>query len=377
MGAWRKLGEAAALAALLCASRASAGTVVEPIARLYLEGGYDTNPLYDGGSGDRAGRISPDVGVRLHAPRWDLRTTYGGEYVYYERLAPDGVWNHRGVLFLDARPTRRTRVDAFARANQTEDPAGLAAAGVFRAGRERALLLTGRGQLAWRASRRVEAAVTMTERMVRFDDGSGGAMHAPTVESLWRFGRRLSLGAAYAFGVFQEFSSAAADELAFSHGLRARGRWQLARHVAVNASAGPAVWIPSGDTEIVPEAMVEVLVATRGFDLRASAGHTLGIGASANPGLVDSAEFGVERRFARRYVVRGDGGLWRSGTIPGGRDAETGYVLAGEAGILFGGLRLSLTGAHHDRVDDSSGVFRRTLVGIRLGWEAALRVRRR
>src|SRR5690242_19887113 len=109
MGAWR-IGKAVVVAALLRAAPAAAGTVMEPIARLSLEGGYDTNPLYDGRSGDNVGRIAPDVGLRLHDPLWDLKTTYGGELVYYERLAPGGTWNHRGTLSLQARPSYRTTV---------------------------------------------------------------------------------------------------------------------------------------------------------------------------------------------------------------------------------------------------------------------------
>ena len=48
----------------------------------------------------------------------------------------------------------------------------------------------------------------------------------------------------------------------------------------------------------------------------------------------------------------------------------TGYAVAGEAGaILGGGLRLSVTGAHFGRVDLAAPEFRRTTVGLRLGWE--------
>src|SRR5690242_21888902 len=108
MGTSRRLGKAALCAAILfAATRSGASTVVEPIARLTLEGGYDSNALYDGSGSDRLGRISPDVGLRLRDHTWDLRLVYGGDWVYYERLAPRGFWNHRGLLQLDARPTPR------------------------------------------------------------------------------------------------------------------------------------------------------------------------------------------------------------------------------------------------------------------------------
>jgi hypothetical protein len=371
MGAWRILGMIAAAAALLSATRASGGMVVEPIARLSLESGYDSNPLYDGGPSDRSARVSPDLGLRLRAPLWDLRGTYGGEMVYLQRAAPEGMWNHRARLALDARPTRRTTLTSAAELSQAFDPAGLARVGVFRTGRQQALLLAGRGRLDWRYDRRVDTAVTMLERTVLFDDGSGGAMHAPGVEALWRSGRRLLLGAAYGLGVFQSFEPAPReDETALSHALRARARWQATRHLSVNASAGPALWLPAGGGSVVPEASVETVYATRGISARASVGHGLGIGATARPGLVDFAEFGAERRFGRRWFARSEGGMWRSGTAPSGGDSVTGYAVGGEAGLRFeNDVRLSLTAAQYGRFDDPSGEFNRTTMGVRVGWE--------
>ncbi|HEX9401174.1 MAG TPA: hypothetical protein VF912_13785 [Anaeromyxobacter sp.] len=372
MGAWRGIGTAVVLAVLLRATVAAAGTLVEPIARLFLEGGWDSNALYDGQSADTIGRFSPEVGLRLHAPLWDLKTTYGGELVYFERLASGGIWNHRAGVSLDSRPTRLTIFTGNLRLSQAFDPAGLAQAGVFRTGRQRALVVNGRARFDFLADPLVDTAATMNERSVLFQDGTGGAMHAPGVETLWRFGRRLALGAAYGFGLFQSFEHAPTpDALAYSHAVRLRARWRAERHVTVDASAGPALWLPAGSRSIVPEALVEVLIATRGLDLRFDAAHGLGIGATARPGLVDYAEIGAERRWARRWFARGDGGLWRSGTVPSGRDAVTGYMLAGEAGAILGGnLRLSITGAQYGRTDDlAAAEFRRTTVGLRVGWE--------
>jgi hypothetical protein len=373
MGAWR-IGKAVVVAALLRAMPAAAGTVMEPIARLSLEGGYDTNPLYDGRSADNVGRISPDVGLRLHDPLWDLRTTYGGELVYYERLAPGGTWNHRGAVSLQARPTYRTSVAGDLRLSQAFDPAALAAAGVFRTGRQRALVVGGRARADWRVDELRDVAATFAERTVSFQDGTGGAMHAPGIEALQLLDRRLSVGAAYGFGLFQSFNPGRPDEVAYAHAARLRARWRAERHVAVDAWAGPALWLPKGSAAIVPEAFVEVLVATRGLDLRVNAGHALGIGATAQPGIVDSLELGGERRFGRDWFVRGDGGVWRSGTAPTDAYAVTGYAVAGEAGaILGGGLRLSVTGAHFARADSSAPQYRRTMVGLRLGWELRMR----
>jgi hypothetical protein len=370
----RRFGMAVVAAALLRAAPAAAGTVMEPIARLSLEGGYDTNPLYDGRTGDNVGRVSPDVGLRLHDPLWDLRTTYGGELVYYQRLAPGGTWNHRGAIALQAQPTFRTELGGELRLSQAFDPAALAQAGVFRTGRQRALVVGGRARAAWRADELRQVAATFNERTVSFQDGTGGAMHAPGLEALQLLDRRLSLGAAYGFGVFQSFNPAAPDDVAYSHAARLRMRWRAERHVAVDAWAGPALWVPKGRAAVVPEVFVEVLVATRGLDLRVNAGHALGIGATAQPGIVDSLEFGGERRLGRDWFLRGDGGIWRSGTAPADAYTVTGYAVAGEAGaILGGGLRLSVTAAHFARADSSAPQYRRTMVGLRLGWELQAR----
>jgi hypothetical protein len=346
--------------------------VVEPIARLSLEGGYDSNPLYDGGPSERSARLSPDVGLRLHSPLWDVRGTYGGEMLYFQHTAPDGVWNQRGSLAIDARPTRRTTLSAAADLAETFDPAGLAKVGVFRTGAQHALIIAGRGRFDWRAERRIDAGLTMIERTVLFEDQTGGAMHAPGVEALWRFGRRLSLGGAYAFGVFQSFwPSPLQDQTAISHGLRARVRWQATRHLSVNASAGPALWQPdTGKDSVVPEAFVETYYATRDLAFRGSLGHGLGLGATALPGLVDSAEFGVEKRIGREWFARGDGGMWRSGTVPSGSDSVTGWLVGGEAGRRFDNdVRVSLTAAHYGRLDAPVGDFNRTMMGVKVGWE--------
>ena len=375
MGAWR-IGKAVAVAALLRATTAAAGTVMEPIARLSLEGGYDSNALYDGRSADSVGRVAPEVGLRLHDPRFNLNTSYRGEYVYFEQLAPGGFWNHRGSLSLDARPTFRTTFTGAFSLSQAFDPAALAQAGVFRTGLQRALVLGGRARLDWRASEVIDAAVTYSEETVTFQDGIGGAMHAPTVEVLRRVDRRFALGLAYGLGVFQSFGPGpGADTLATSNAARLRARWRLERHLSVNAWAGPAFWSPQqGKSAVVPEGYVDLVLATRGLDLRVDASHALGIGATAQPGIVDAVEFGAERRFGRTWFVKGDGGLWHSGAAPTGQDAVTGYAIEGEAGrILAGGLRVSLTGAHFGRADSSAAAFRRTWVGMRMGWELQAR----
>jgi hypothetical protein len=374
MGAWRRLGQAAFCAAILCAAaRSEASTVWEPIARLSLEGGYDSNVLHDGASPDRMGRVSPEAGLRARDHLWDTTLLYRGDWITYERLAPGGIWNHHGVVTLDARPTRRLDLAGSLRGSRASDPVGLAQAGVFRAGRESAVVLGGTGRAQYRWTRQVDVAATFTERLVRFEDGTGGAMHAPGAEALWRATRRLSVGGAYGLGLFQGFDPAG-DEITFAHGLRARARWQASRRASVEASVGPAVWIGDGEAALVPEAFVQVIAGRREWDLRASASHGLGIGSTARPGLVDALELGAERRLGHRYVVRGDGGIWHSGRAPRGGDSVTGYAIAGEAGVLVGmNVRLALAAAHFARLDARVPELSRTTVALRLGWGLATR----
>jgi hypothetical protein len=369
MGAPGRFGRAALCAVALCAAaRATASTVVDPIARLTLEGGYDSNVLYDGSGSDRVGRVSPDVGLRFRDHTWELRTLYGVDFLTYERMQPGGSWNHRGSLVLDARTTRRLTLHADFRGAYAFDPVGLAQMGVFRTGRDSALILHGRGRAEYRASERVDVAATLTEDTVRFDDRTGGAMHQPGVEALYRYGRRLSFGAGYLASLFQGFERDATD-WAFAHALRARARYELSRQLTVNGSAGPALWLKSGEAVVVPEGSVELVGVSRDWEGRAQVAHGLGLGNTASPGLVDSVELGIARRFARRFELRGDGGIWRSGRAPSGGDAVTGYVTYGEAALLVGGgVRLALAATHFARLDDSSAALRRTTFGLRLGW---------
>jgi hypothetical protein len=395
MGAPTRIGRAALCAVILCAAaRAAASTVVDPIARLTLEGGYDSNALYFGSS-DRTGRVSPEVGLRFRDHTWELRTVYGADYLRYDELAPDGTWNHRGLVSLDARPTRRLTLRGTFRGAYAYDPVGLAQMGIFPEdvdGLEEVFTLRGRGRVEYRLSERVDLAGTLTEETVRFpEDRTGGAMHQGSVETLFRSDRRLLIGGAYVASLFQEFVDDVEGnrtEWANAHGLRGRARYQLTRHFYANAWAGPALWLKGGDAVVVPEAGIELFGASRGWDMRAMLAHGLGLGNTARPGLNDWTEAGFSRRFARRFELRGDGGIWRTGRTPGGEDAGsglywvgddavTGYLVSGEAALLVGGgVRIAFAAAHFARIealsvdtgDDDLSAKPRTTFGLRLGW---------
>ena len=374
MGAWRKkLGAAVVLAALLRATPAAAGTVMEPIARLSLEGGWDSNALYDGRSADAIGAPRPEVGLRLRAPLWDLRTTYGGELVYFERLVAGGIWNHRAGAALDARPTRRTRLAGQLRLAQAYDPSGLAQAGVFRTGRVRALVVGGAraARLPGRPTRRHGGDDERAERPVRGRDRRRDARAlgrgAPA-----RGAPALPRGA-YGFGVYQSFERAPRR----GRGLRTRtrcglrARWRVDRHAHGGCVGRAGALAPRREPRDRRRRRTSRCCSRPAASTCAS---KRGTGSGSARRLARGSWTGrrsrVGRRWARRWFARGDGGLWRSGTVPSGRDAVTGYMVAGEAGAILGGnLRLSITGAHLGRIDLAAAEFRRTAVGLRLGWE--------
>ncbi len=355
MGARRRLGMAAACAAVLgLATRAAAETVLDPIARLTLEGGYDSNALYDGRGSDQMQRISPELGLRVHDELWDVKGSYRGDWLRYDRFAPGGLWNHAASLSLDATPAPRWTLKGSLKGSYAFDPIGLAMLGIFRTGRHSALLVGGAGRAEYRLTPRIDVAGTLSERTVRFDDATGGAMHQPGVEALYRTTRRLSLGAAYQFGVFQSFD-VGRDELAYANALKGRARWRATPLVTVEAAAGPAAWRGPGAGAIVPEASLEVLAATRAWGLRTAVAHGLGIGSTARPALVDSFEFGGDRHLGKRWLLHADGGVWRSGVAPSGAFAVTGWGVNAEAGMLVAhAVRLSLAASHFGRLDTAA-----------------------
>jgi hypothetical protein len=372
MGARRGLG-AAAVAVVLLAARAEAATVWEPLARLYLEGSWDSNALHDGRGGDRVGRVSPDVGLRLRNPLLDLIASYGGDWATFARLKSEGTWNHRGLLRLETTPTRRLTISGRFRVSYAYDPVGLAMLGVFRptGGAALAAGLTFRAE--YRATERVDVAATLRDRAVQFDDRTGGATHTPGVEALWRTDRRVDFGAGYRFGIYQAFEPGD-DEIAFSHGVQGRVRWRASRRFTLDASAGPALWRGSEESGVVPEGSLQLLGTGRGWEVRTELFHGLALGTTARPGLVDALEAGGRKLLGRRYELRGGGGLWRAGRVPGGEDAVTGYAMDGEAALLVGGgVRVGVAASHFERLDDAAATYRRTTVTLRLGWELPVR----
>jgi hypothetical protein len=289
------------------------------------------------------------------------------------RASGGGIWNHRGTLSLDATPNRRLELTGRARFDYAQDVLGLAAVGIFRTERDSAFFTHARARGEYRLTRRVDLAGTLAEQLVIFDDGTGGAMHAPAVELLTRAKRPIRVGVAAGVTVFQRFEEDF-REISWAHSLRGRAEVRASRIMTFSLLAGPAVWLGPGGDAVVPEASMELLRSTRTSDLRVKLGHGLGIGSTARPALVDSAEVGAAWRIGRRVVLRGDGGLWHSGRAPSGDDATLGYATGGEAGLLFGrGLLLSMRMTRYGRLDEQIPELDRTVIALRLGWELVTR----
>ncbi|BDG08197.1 hypothetical protein [Anaeromyxobacter paludicola] len=365
-----RAGAAMVLAAWLGvpAGPARAATVVEPAARLVLEGGYDSNVYLDGRGGDRMGRVSPDVGVLVKDHLYRLGLGYGADLLLYPTLVSHAVTNHRGELRLDWRPARRWTAELDAKGTYTLDPVGLAQVGVLAKGGQ-ALLLRGGARVAWRAEKPLRLALTFQERAVRFDDGTGAAAHVPGVEAAWILSERDELAAAYRLDLFRPIG-ATAFQGAEAHEAKAIYRRKLDRRYALELEGGPALWTRGGQVSVVPEGAATLLYNHRWVDLRFTAQHGLALGALAHPGLYDAVEAGVAWRAGRTWRLAADSGVWRGGDVPTGDNAVTGYLLGGELTYLFGnGLSMGVAASRFARFDDPSPAHARNLVGLRVGWE--------
>jgi hypothetical protein len=367
MGTRRGARWAACAAGLLLATRAAAGVVVEPVARLAVEGGYDSNVRYEGLGGDATGSVSPDVGVLLKDHLWTATAGYGADVLTYRRLDPGPTVNHRGRLELDARLTRRTMLGLDLAATYAPDPSGLARLGIFGP-TGAALILRGDGRLAWRWTPRLTLAATLRERGADVRGEGGTLLHAPGVEAAWRLDRRTELGVAYRLDVFQPLGSG--RDGATAHEATAIGRWRWSRRLALEAEGGSALWNGSGGPSVVPVASASLLASGRQGDLRVTAAHGLGLSRLAGASLSDSVEVGAVARLGRSFRLRGDGGVWRSGRLPSGSAAVTGYGLSAEAAWLATrGIEMGIVASRFAHVDGPSATTDRNVVGLRMAWQ--------
>ncbi|MFL5302945.1 MAG: hypothetical protein ACJ79R_21665 [Anaeromyxobacteraceae bacterium] len=357
----------AGLALLLAATRAAASVVVEPVARLALEGGYDSNVRYDGRGGDQMGRVSPDLGLLLKDHTWTASGSYGADVMTYPSLNPGPTVNQRGRFDLASRLSPRTRLHLDFQATYAPDPVGLARLGIVgRTGS--ALVLRGDARLAWRYTPRWTLAGTFSERGANLSDGGGSLLHATGVEAAYALDPRTEVGVAYRFDVFQSLTSGFPS--AFAHEAKGVARWRWSRRLTVEAEAGPTLWDGEGGPSLVPEAGVRLLAEGREGLLRVEARHGLGISALSRASLADALELGFVWNLARSFRLRGDGGLWRGGQLPAGNSTNLGYGLGAEiVWLATRSLEMGLGASRFARVDEPSAATERNVMGLRVAWQ--------
>lgn len=364
MGA-RQATWAALAAVCLLPARAAASVQMEPVARLALEGGYDSNVAFDGRGGEMA-RVSPDLGLQFRDHTWQLRTSYGVDLFHYPSRPDEQVLNQRGAIELDSRLSRRTELSLDGLISYAPDPIGIARLGYVVSDGE-ALLWRGDAKLSWRWTPRLTVAATYRERAARLAS-RGVALHAPGAEAAWRLDERTEVGTSYRFDAFQRLGEAT-EEAGNAHEALAFGRWRWTRRLRLEAEAGPALWNGREGPAVVPVAAVALYASGRPGDLRVAARHGVGINALARSSLTDSVEVGFGWRFARNFVLRGDGGFWHGGLMPDGDGATTGYGLAGEvAWLVRRGLEIGIGASRYARIDTTSTELQRNQLGLRVGW---------
>ncbi|HTP26343.1 MAG TPA: hypothetical protein VMK12_11880 [Anaeromyxobacteraceae bacterium] len=362
-------GAAAIVAAILCTSVPAAATVqVDPVARLTVEGGYDSNALYNGRGGDMS-RVSPDLGIEARDHTWRLNLLAGGDLLMYEQNSNSPIWNERGSLVYHSQFAPRLMADAKLNATYASDPIGLAKLGIFS--QQGAFVATGGARVAWRIDPFWKATGTFDESLVRFNDGTGAASHVPGLEVTRALSERLEVGGIYRFDVFDTLGGPVQTSLA--NELFSVARYRFSHHGTLEGQVGSALWRSfTGSTSVLPEAALQLMVDEERLrrEVRVTLRHGVGLGLLAAPGLFDTAEVALTTRLSRRIEFHVDGGLWRSGDIPWGANGVTGYGMEGEVAWLFAsGFRLGLAASRFARADSTVTTFNRNTVGLRFGWE--------
>lgn len=353
--------------ALLVATRAAGSVVVEPVARLALEGGYDSNVRYDGKGGDQRAQVSPDLGLLLKDHTWTASGSYGADLMTYPTISPGPTVNQRGRFDLTARLSPRTHLTADFRATYAPDPVGLARLGIV-ASTGSALVLRGDARLAWRYTPRWTLAATFRERGADLSSGGGTLMHQPGVEAAYALDPRTEVGVAYRFDVFQPITSGFPYSTA--NEVLAIARWRWTRRLTLEAEAGPAVWAGLGTTSFVPQANVRLLAEGREGLLRVEARHGLGISTLARPSIADAFELGFAWNVVRSIQLRGDGGIWRGARLPDGSNSNLGYGVGGElVWLATRSLEMGIGASRFARVDEPSPATERNVYGLRFAWQ--------
>ena len=302
----------------------------EPLARLYLEGGWDSNPLLRRARGPDAPRLARRRAAAPQ-PAHRRRRSYGGDWVTYPQLQRDGTWNHRGLLRLESTPTRRLtlsgRLARRLRLRSRSASRWSACSVRPRAPRSSPARTSApsTARPSGSTSRALSTSARCSSRMrpaARCTPGDRGALAQR---------RRLDFGAGYRFGIYQEFEPAGTTGRVLERRARAGA---LARDAAdqLDASAGPPSGAVTDGKASCPRGPSQLLGSGRGWTCARALPRARPRG-HRTPGLVDALEGGGRKmsgstRAARRRRSLALGRAPRRGPV-------TGYAAEGEAAFLF------------------------------------------
>jgi len=341
-GAVRRAWKGWVTAAVMgCAPAALATTVVEPRARVSLEGRYDDDfRLNSGGTGGQMmTKLTPRLGLDVKDPTLTLESFYAADLLLRHGSGNLSL-DHRARVSVRKLLSRRLRVEVSGGLYRVTDPTSLPRESVARAAQP---VLYGQTRVyaVGRLSRRVDLGAGYSMEGVRVLTGNSatGFVHTPFVEGWFRASRRLSLGVEYRYQAFLY-----GEELDQAHGVGGALRYRVTRQTTATLRGGPVSYLGADGTRgLLPRVKLEVLHEIPGrFDLGFIAGHDL-VGASgfANALWADYAGLVVNHHFNSRLSVYGASSFFRNGRAPnegafswdGGARVSQGYALGG--GVQF------------------------------------------
>jgi hypothetical protein len=325
-----------AASAMLWAWQAHAGVDLQPTLRLFAEERYDDDVLLRTEAGSAGGqlmtKLSPQAGVEVRDHTLTLKSWYAADFIFRHGSGNSSL-DHRGSLNVKKMFTERLSMDADLRVWRVSDPTSLPRLGMART---LSPILYGRAELAgnYRITPRWTGRVGYRFEGARiFEEGStGGVMHSPYVEGLYRLSRRTDVGARYRLQYFG-FGQESAD----SNAVLAEFRHRFSHVTTLTARGGPAYYRSrvNGATGLVPVVNVELERVHEQLELGLVLGHDL-VGASgfASALWADYASFIGGYRFQPRLRAFWAASVYRNGAPPnvgafGVGPSASGYALGG------------------------------------------------
>ncbi|HYO51681.1 hypothetical protein [Archangium sp.] len=340
-GSWKRWLAAAAVVGT--SPVALAATVVEPRARVSLEGRYDDDfRLNDAGeaSGQLMTKVTPRLGLDMKDPTLKLESFYAADLLVRHGSGRVSL-DHRGGLSVRKLLSRRLRVEVSGSIYRVTDPASLPRDSVGRSA-EPVLYGQSRVYLSGRLSRRVDVGIGYGFEGVKVLEVGRvpGLVHTPFVEAWLRATRRLSLGVEYRY---QGFLFGESFEQA--HGVFGALRYRLSRQTTFTARGGPVAFDGKDGTRgVIPRVKLELLHEAGPFDLGFVAGHDL-VGASGFTNVLwaDYAGLVFNRHFNHRVSLYGAASFFRNGRAPGeGAFTWDGSARVSQGYVLGAGLEFKI-----------------------------------